>query len=384
MEQNQLDAYRIFFPAGWLLSIWGVLLWILFPWNLVSYPGLYHPEIMMGGFFLCFVCGFLMTAVPRFTSTFGPSKMDQLLSFGVIGILFISLVFTKKIYFYGAVLLCFSFLIYFSGRRFLVRKQNPPDSFIFVGVGLISAFFGVLILFLSEFMNVPTKFYGFGRGLFLQCYILCLILGVGSRLIPALLGWGPLPNQPQKTSRNVMIFGGMAVLFVLSYFCENVMGHILGANVIRAVLVTIISLKFWKIYKLPHRRAMQTWGLWGSAWALVLSFWGLVFAPSFRIHILHIIYVSGMGLMTFMIAVRVVLSHGNHNMQIEKSSKLLGLGAFLLFLAGLTRFSAGIAPQIYQSHLLYAAVTWLAGSLLWGWMFLPKIFRVGPSHDRSA
>ncbi|WP_373999129.1 NnrS family protein [Bdellovibrio bacteriovorus] len=383
MEQNQLDAYRIFFPAGWLLSIWGVVLWILFPWKLVNYPGFSHPEIMMGGFFLCFVCGFLMTAVPRFTNTFGPTRAEQNFSFIAIAGLFASLLVSQKAAFYGAVLLCLFFLVFYSARRFLQRKSNPPDSFIFVAAGLLSAIAGTFILFLAELVNLPSDLYSLGRSLFLQCYIMCLILGVGSRLIPALLGWGPLPTEMHRTSRQVWLFAGLSFFFVLSYFCES-QGHTLGAALLRAAIVTLICFKFWKLHKFPQRRGVQTWGLWSSAWSLLLAFWALVFLPSFRIHILHIVYASGMGLMTFMIAVRVILSHGKHSMILEKSSKLLGLGAFLLFFAGLTRFSAGLAPHIYQSHLLYAAVTWIAGALVWGWVFLPKIFHVGPSHDKSV
>jgi uncharacterized protein involved in response to NO len=95
MKSQPMDAYRYFFPVGWALGIWGVLLWILFPWNLVTYPGLHHPDIMIGGFFLCFVCGFLMTAAPKFTSSFGPTRFEQNFSFALIGILVVSLFFCR-------------------------------------------------------------------------------------------------------------------------------------------------------------------------------------------------------------------------------------------------------------------------------------------------
>ena len=105
MEKPQMDAYRYFFPAGWLLGIWGVVLWILFPWNLVSYPGIRHPEIMMGGFFLCFVCGFLMTAAPPFTSTHGPTVKEQRSAWVLIFGLFVSLFPESRLYFFIVVLI---------------------------------------------------------------------------------------------------------------------------------------------------------------------------------------------------------------------------------------------------------------------------------------
>lgn len=371
--KNAVDAYRLFFPAGWLMAFWGVFLWILFPWNLVTYPGLNHPEIMMGGFFLCFVCGFLMTAVPRFTATFGPTATDQKFSLALIAILFLSLVLPGKKPFYFAVILNFIFLIYFCARRFLVRKNDPPEPFIFVGVGLFTGIVGAVILFLAQFFELNFQVYSLGKVFFLQTYILCLVLGVGSRLVPALLGWAPLPTEQNKSSsKNRKMFLYLAVLFLVTYLLEVFVNGPL-ALALRGGLMTFITMKFWKLYKPPQRKAVQTWGLWLSAWSVILGAWGLVFMPQMRIHWLHIIYISGLGLMTFMIAVRVVLSHGSHDMGIEKKSKILAVGACLLFFAGLTRFSAGIAPHIYQSHLLYAAVTWIFGLLLWGWVFIPRM-----------
>ncbi|QDK44839.1 hypothetical protein DOM22_06520 [Bdellovibrio sp. ZAP7] len=372
-NQQQIDAYRYFFPAGWLLGIWGVLLWILFPWNLVTYPGLSHPEIMTGGFFLCFVCGFLMTAAPRFTSSFGPTRIDHWISCFLIALLFVGLS-TPKIFFYGVVVLIFVFLISYLVRRFLNRSSNPPDSFVFVGVGLAAGLMGSLILVAAEVFNVPRELYNLGRLFFLQAYILCLVVGVGSRLIPALLGWAPMPTEQAKTF-NPKRYLCLAILFLATYALEA-FGFTVLSQLSRALIFSFIFLRMWKIYRLPSRTAVQTYWLWISAWLVMLGQWGIVAMPDFRVHLLHVILVSGLGLMTFMIAVRVGLSHGRHDMTLEKSSKMLALGAFLMCLAGFTRLSAGIAPALYQSHLIYAAYTWILGLLIWGWVFLPKMVRV--------
>ncbi len=376
MRADQIDAYRYFFPAGWILGIWGVLLWILFPWSLVQYPGLNHPEIMMGGFFLCFVCGFLMTAAPRFTSSFGPSLWEHVTAGALIGALFLSLVFPTKTPFFIVVICIFAFLAVYLFRRFLTRTSNPPDAFIFVGFGVLSGLAGSVLMALGQFFDVPASLYTFGRLLFLQTYILSLVLGVGSRLIPALLGWAPLPTELKKSSNSsVLKFAALALFFVLSYVIE-VWLSFTGGQLLRALVISILSLQYWNVHKLPKRRAFQTWGLWVATWSLVLGQWGLVVLPGFRIHLLHVIFTSGLALMTFMIAVRVGLSHGHHEMTLEKNSKALGLGAFLIFFAGLTRLSAGFAPHIYQSHLIYAAYTWILGLLIWGWVFLPRICQV--------
>lgn len=380
MKSAEMDPYRYFFPAGWVLGIWGVLLWILFPWNLVTYPGLRHPDIMMGGFFLCFVCGFLLTAAPRFTQSHGPTSGEQRGALALIGILFLSLWPAQKIYFYAAVILLFLYLIRFLVKRFLARTNNPPDSFLFVGFGVGTGLLGSVILFSSEFLTLPIEMYNLGRLFFLQTYILCLVLGIGSRLLPALLGWAPLPTEMVKSRPRIKLFVGLAIAFVLSFVVE-VSPYKLSAYLLRAVVISFLAFQFWKLHKLPARKAFQSWWLWGAAWFLLLGQWALVFFPGARVHILHVILVSGLGLMTFMIATRVSLSHGLHDMEIEKKSKILFVGAGLIALAGFTRLSAGFAPHIYQSHLLYAAYTWILGLLVWGYLIIPKIIRTkGSPH----
>lgn len=376
MSTTSMDAYRYFFPAGWVMGIWGVLLWILFPWNLVTYPGLHHPEIMSGGFFLCFVAGFLMTAAPKFTSSFEPAPWEQNLSMVLILSLFASLLPQSKTYFYGVVTALFVFLMIYMFRRFFNRKSNPPDSFLFVGVGLAAGLFGSVVLLLGQVLDVPGNLYSLARTFLLQAYVLCLVMGVGSRLIPALLGWAPLPTEVSKKAKSrIGLFSLLAVLFLGSFVVE-VLVHARSGFLLRALVMTFIVFFFWKLHRKPHRKAFQSWFLWGSAWMMVLGQWATVIVPDFRIHLLHVILVSGLGLMTFMIATRVTLSHGKHNMELEKSSKGLFLGAFLMGFAGLTRLSAGFAPHIYQSHLVYASYTWILGLLVWGWIFLPKMIRV--------
>lgn len=373
--KNEVDAYRYFFPAGVLLGLWGVILWILFPWNLVGYPGLRHPEIMMGGFFLCFVCGFLMTAAPKFTDSFGPQIWEHRLGGILILALFASLTATARTYFFVASLGLFLFLAVYLLRRFAKRRQNPPDPFIFVGAGLFSGIAGNSILLVAEFATFDDRLFQLGRGLFLQAYILCLVLGVGSRLIPALTGRAPLPTEGAYRRGTLLGYTGLAVLFVLSYILESYVSSWVG-NLLRALVISVILLHYWGLYKYPSRRAYQSFWLWISGWSILLAQWALVFLPDYRVHLLHVLYVSGLATMTLMIAVRVGLSHGKHDLALEKSSKALWLGAFLIVVAGLTRLSAGFAPHIYQSHLLYAAWTWVLGLFVWGWVYLPRIVRV--------
>lgn len=369
-----MDAYRYFFPAGFLFGIWGVLVWILFPWGIISYPGLRHPDIMMGAFFLCFVCGFLMTAAPKFLSTFGPSSFELKISWSLIGLLFISLLLPERWYFLAVVNFLFLYLIFFLIRRFSVRKSNPPDSFLFVGVGLLTGLFGSVVLTSFEFFSISASLYGLARLFFFQTYILALVLGVGSRLVPALLGHGVVQRKTDEESQ-IFLFSLFALLFVLSFFLEAFYSFFLG-NLLKALVISGLCLCFWKIHKKPIRKGFQPFWLWTSSWLLILGQWAIVLFPSYRVHFLHVILVSGLALMTFMIATRVSLSHGGHDLSLEKNSKAVAVAAFLIMFAGLTRLSAGLLPELYQTHLVYAAYTWVIGCFIWGWVFIPKMIRV--------
>ena len=63
------EPYRLFFPLGTLLLLCGILLWVPLIWTGESYPVELHRYLMLNGFTGCFIGGFLMTAVPKFSQT---------------------------------------------------------------------------------------------------------------------------------------------------------------------------------------------------------------------------------------------------------------------------------------------------------------------------
>src|SRR5262245_49576275 len=70
------DPYRVLFPIGVAAALVGLLPWIALalrvqPWwpraLAPPWPGPAHAALMVQGFELAFVCGFLLTAMPAFT-----------------------------------------------------------------------------------------------------------------------------------------------------------------------------------------------------------------------------------------------------------------------------------------------------------------------------
>src|SRR3990172_8047764 len=78
------EPYRLFFPLGILIGMFGVSHWLFFAlgWT-QSYSNVFHASIQMQGYMSCFIIGFLLTAMPRFASAPSASK-QELFSFLVL------------------------------------------------------------------------------------------------------------------------------------------------------------------------------------------------------------------------------------------------------------------------------------------------------------
>src|SRR5690606_34686279 len=79
----QKEPYRFFFPLGIIFLLWGALIWAPLLWNDEVYPVLAHRYLMLNGFSGCFIAGFLMTAIPRFSQTKRAEKFEVLAFFFV-------------------------------------------------------------------------------------------------------------------------------------------------------------------------------------------------------------------------------------------------------------------------------------------------------------
>jgi uncharacterized protein involved in response to NO len=366
MNKVLSEPYRIFFPIGLAYGFWGVALWVLYGLHLTSfYPGPLHTHLMIGGFLGSFAFGFLMTAVPRFTASF-PATFPETLwtALPLIVTLPLSL-FGQPLLVLMPLLLSFLGMAYFVGRRWFKGGSRPADPFILVGFSLGSAILGLVLLIASTL--VPL-----GRLLFLHAFMLLLIAGVGSQLVPMLLGSaspGGCMRSTRGTHNKFIYIGG---ILVLSFVIEALVSEWAG-RLIQAVILSLILIKHWGIHHLPGSRSKLSWLLWTACWFLLLGKWGAVAFPGYYIHFMHLTFVGGLALMTLMVATRVVLAHGGFNLILESQLSSLFWSGGCILLASLTRMSAGFVPAIYSRHLLYAAMMWIAGLAIWSSVFGIKI-----------
>ncbi len=377
------DPYRLFFPLGTLAAILGTLPWIFFGIGASGYyPGQFHSDLMIGGFLFAFSAGFLMTAIPQFTGSTHCNRQELLLSAALFTCLIVASVFDNRVWFHLISFSSLIYLVFFCVRRVLTRTYEPPPFFIFVGLGLSMGISGALLLTLGDIGLVEsTTGLAIAKLLYTQGMTLSLILGVGTHLLPAIWGWSDLPVQITKlheTPNPLKVVGPvvlLAVLLLVSFLIEVKWNQQAGWT-LRAALVTYLSISRWTILRRPRARGKIAFWLWMSAWALLAGLWAPVFAPAFWVNSIHIAFIGGFGLMTFMVASRVTLAHGGYGHRVDLRSRLLTAAAVLVLIAALTRAAAPIVAHAYLHHLAYAAGLWILAILLWSVVFVSKMVRV--------
>lgn len=368
------NPFRIFFPIAWVMALLGGGLWLFFGAGLVGYPVFSHPQSMIGGFLIGHVVGFLLTAGPRFTGTrLRLSSIELMVTLiPYLALCLTALLGGRTSFFYSltAVLLG---LIAVLGYRFSRRTKLPPPQFLFLPVGLLAALLGAV---LGAF-GVATEV---TRLLVYEAFLLSLVLGVGSRLAPFLLGHSA--NQPDAvsaTSANPL----HRVLIYLSLFWLSCIFEVLWsdgalvARLVRGAVVLSLMILEWKIARRPRSTTKQAMALWLSAWTLGAGLILSAYTP-WRVHAMHIFYIGGMGLLTLMIATRVLLAHGSQRLLLEQTSRTLLPVAMALLLAASARSLGGLLPGAQLLWIYGPALLWIVAVFSWGVVFL----REGLARDR--
>lgn len=388
------DPFRAFFPLGAVLAIAGVFPWTLQFFGIAGYPVEFHRSIMINGFMLSFVCGFLMTAIPRFTSS-------DFASTGEVASIFVMIClasFLAATGFYGyshlvasaAVLL----LMLFGIRRFLKRKANPPHTFVFVACGLVLWLASNFFLFLSsEGVSLATEHMFLWRDLFSNGAIMSMVLGVGGRLIPGIFGWQEIVvSQRERYEGSGSFLKAFPLtmwilvsIYLLSFVLLTSEPHWISF-VLRFLVVWYFGLIYWKLHRAPKERTCLSWCIWLSCWCLLVGALLPLLWRELYVHMLHATLIGGFSLLSILISTRVTLAHSDEGQASEKSLKMIYVFTVLMFFAAITRIVAILWPRTYLLYLGYAAIIWMCGFCVWGWIMLPRMLkkfrkanvRVGP------
>jgi len=349
----------------------GVSIWPLYYFGATeSYSGRAHAFVQTDGFLFAFIAGFLLTAIPRFTGTQAPSRRLQYVLAAVVIVSSIALELHFFAFGSAAFIAAYIILIAVVVRCFKRRNQDPPETFPFVGLGLIAGALGTLINTGVAWNLVAPGLDLLGKRLMTEGMVLLLVLGIGGFLGPRLLGFAELPKfvnlkpAPQPSGK-ILLYKIAGLALLLSLVAEYGSGFTSMAF-LRASIVTAVILSTVRPWRLPIARTTLAWCVWTALWLVSVSMWLSAIAPRYRIDFLHVLFIGGFTLLILAVGTRVSLSHGGYSLSLERGSWPLRIGLATGLVAMLARVGAPFAPFSYFEHLALAGLFWICGIGFWG------------------
>jgi len=385
------EPYRIFFPVALLAGALGVMLWPLFyasqiTWipnilQLKFYPNFAHAHLMIEGFVAGFAIGFVGTALPKMLSAPALRRWQLGLLLG----LHLSLCAAHLLGYtrtgdalFALMMMC---MLTFLGLRVKNGKSVPPPGMLLAGIGLVSGTLGAAWMSIVGFSG-DAQWYLFFQRLLYQAFILLPLLGIGGFIFPMILGTtnhhaqlgGPKASRAWK---NKAIEGGiLGVLLILSYWIE---AHSGSADQIKHMAWLRVALCFVWITKesgwLKRKTAKGVMAFSLRA-GIVCLLGGMITTGIWQNHKIaldHSLYIGGFGLITMIVATRVIYGHSGQGKKFQLWVKPLCWCTGLLLFTMLTRVTADFMPEIMISHHAYAALLWVVVSIIWGIALLPSV-----------
>lgn len=381
------EPYRIFFPLGILAGAIGASHWAFYALGWIShYSGYFHSSVQMKSYMLCFVIGFLLTSMPRFS---GASHATTPELWAFLLVFFINLFFLITENWIGSEF-CFSatliLLARFAFVRFFRKGVNisPPTEFIWIPIAILHGLIGSFLLLVSHSQIGPAWLSKAGKAMSEQGFLLAVVVGIGGFLAPRLMGLFALLKPSDIRNMNadaayrakrvrLHLLAGLILFF--SFWLEG-LNWMKTAYFLRAAVVTG---ELFASRALPHPplvSAFFAWLLWISMWMVLAGSWAVLFFMNQRAAILHIIFIGGYALMTFAVGTMVVLSHDGEAPRLQKPLWILQVVPLGLLLALILRITSSYFAAQYFYFLGWAAFFWLLAGFSWLGFAMPRIAKV--------
>jgi hypothetical protein len=160
-----------------------------------------------------------MTAIPKMTGTQALStfhfKLTVFLQLSFLVSLILNLENFSKLL---GVLIFVNLFSFFGTRRIAMRGRVLPSGFIFVPLSLLCGLLGFIFMSWPEFFG--NTIYSLGKSLLYEGFILNLIIGVGSRLIPFLSRKVRAVSPLEVKFAGPIVIYFQALVFNLSFLLE--------------------------------------------------------------------------------------------------------------------------------------------------------------------
>lgn len=367
------EPFRLLFPVGAVGAIAGVATWVAFGlgWS-DSYDARAHMLLQICGFELAFAAGFLMTVVPRFLESL-PTRRWELFAAASIAVTTIVALGLGQVAAgaWGGLSLG-TLLALFCLRRLRHRADDPPPYFAFLPAALLAAVAGPALV-LHPLPGWPHL----GEMLVGQGVLLPLVLAIGSHLGPRLLhGHRGFPETTTPAAHRRLALVGLGGLLLLATFPLAVKYPTTGLA-LRAALVSAYLLGVLRLYRTPWQPWPQLHLMRWSFLSLCAGLWWAAADPFGAAAALHLTFLGGFGLLTMIVALRVVTGHCDREAWWDGARPAVWLPAGLVALALPVRLVADVLPAARSAWLALAGLLWAAAWVLWLALYLP---RLGPSY----
>jgi uncharacterized protein involved in response to NO len=342
------------------------------------YPGAGHTRLMGQGFFGAFIFGFLGTALPRMIAA-KPFLLTMFVAFAVLfGVFMAENMIGNTQVADGAFLAILLVFVCAAGIRFAQRKDVPPPGFILIALSFACAIAGTAIGLIGEWVALNGMFFRVRPLLAYQGFVLLPILGVGAFILPKFLKLENTHNFPESVRPpegwwpKALFALAVGLAIVVSFFIEA-QGWVRPAYALRFLAAASYLCRELPLWKSGLSGNAITWALRGAMLMVLLGLLTVAILPAYRTGLLHILLIGGLGLITIIVATRVIFGHSGNGAALMQPNRWMWWCAGLVVMGMATRISGDFLPHILVSHYNYGALCWAIGMGIWSWKVLPKV-----------
>ena len=332
---------------------------------------------MIQGFVGGCVIGFLGTAMPKMLSA--PSLKLWQVAVLVLGYIGYCTAHSSGLHPLGDGIFAvsMSFMLVCFGMRLKVRKSATAPQMVLAVMGIVSGILGAMwwaFFVPSEYLYVTL----FSQRLLYQAFILLPILGVGSFFFPMVLGVKKeeikgIKAWRRKAGESIAV----GVLIILTYWVEvHAQQRAMAWSRFLICFIWLTKESGW----LKRTKNEGRDGAFTASWHRLLArrMVAVAVLEQQRIALEHTLYIGGFGLITMIVATRVIYGHSGQGAKFQRWIKPLVACVALLLLAMATRVTADFMPTIRNTHHTYAAISWVVVSAIWAMAVFPFLHRRPP------
>jgi uncharacterized protein involved in response to NO len=377
MQVLRREPFRLFFPLGVVLAWAGVGHWLAYATGmLASYSCQGHALVQIEGFLLAFASGFLLTAVPRRTAT-PPPAVSTLALLAVLQVATVAAALSTA---WDAAALAggaqIVVLVAFAAVRVGASgARRPPPGFVLVPLALLQGLAGSVLM-------AGGALHGWGgfavrMGLLFveQGLFLCLVMGVGSLILPLMAGTPPPPDvgSSPQANRRALAFAAAGIVVLVTLVAEA-LGSERLAPLVRGGTVAVVLVVAGGAARRPARPGWNRGLAWTALWMVPLGLVASGLVPDYRVPALHVTFIGGFATLAFCVATHVTAAHLDLPALRDGRSAAVAALAISMSLALSARVVAD-ATQAYFAHLGAAALVWIVGSGAWFAALVPSWLR---------